>query len=647
MATRTRATGSNPVGTAVVLVLAAVLLVELPAGNDPHFPWKYLALLLGTGAALALATGQLLARRARARISVPAALLAAFLAALLVRGVLADVPFEAALVGSLYRYDGLLLYLAGAVLLVLAWQFLDPWTLLRALVGIAAFVAAWALLTAPSGDPLLNSYATAERTALESTLGNANFLAAFLGLSVGPCLAVALRHRDVWRWVALGALIAIAVVLPLTRSLQAVPVLAVSAGVVLLIWGENGDSRRRNVVRTAAAAVAAAALLAGVAVTAGVGPGAGVRASEIGTVQARLFYWAAATEIVQDHPLAGIGPGQFRGAYTPYRSVEAAVTRPFDAIDAPHNVVLKLAAENGLVLAALYLAFVASVGWILLRGLISLRGEQRLALAGVGAAWLAYQAQSLVSIEVVPLAVVHYVTAGAVLSASGAAPFALRPGASRRGEKKGRVAAVTVAAMLVVVLPLLLRPVRADVAVGSGVRAVGAGAAAEARAAFDRARRLAPYEPEYVFLAGRAFEQRQDAATALGYYAAAASLEPGNARYQLGATRTAAALQDAKRTLTYAEALLASDPHNPELLAKVTQLRLSTGHLDPAAASAARLVEVRPQSPAAWVLAGQVAAAARRPGEARQAFETALRLDPGSTEARDALRALHSGTAES
>jgi putative inorganic carbon (HCO3(-)) transporter len=646
MATRTRATSSNPVGAAVVLVLAAVLLVELPAGIDPHFPWKYAGLLLGTGAALALAVGQLLAHRARARISVPAALLAAFLAALLVRGVLAEVPFEAALVGSLYRYDGILLYLAGAVLLVLAWQFLDPRTLLRALVGIAAFVAGWALLTAPSGDPLLGSYATAERTALESTLGNANFLAAFLGLSVGPCLVVALRHRDIWRWLALGALIAIAVVLPLTRSLQAVPVLAVSAGVVLLMWGENGGRRRRNVVRTAAAAVAAAGLLAGVAVTAGVGPGAGVRASEIGTVQARVFYWTAATDIVQDHPLAGIGPGQFRGAYTPYRSVEAAVTRPFDAVDAPHNVVLKLAAENGLVVAALYLAFVASVGWVLLRGLISLRGEERLALAGVGAAWLGYQVQSLVSIEVVPLAVVHYVTAGAVLAASGAAPFVLRPGASRRGEKK-RIAAVTVAAVLVVVLPLVLRPVRADLAAASGVHAVGAGEVAEARAAFDRARRLAPYEPEYAFIAGRAFEQRQDAATALGYYASAASREPGNARYQLGATRAAAALQDAKRTVTYAEALLASDPHNPELLAEVTRLRLATGDLDPAAASASRLVEVRPQSAASWILAGQVAAAAGRSGEAQQAFETALRLDPGSTEARDALRALRSGSAES
>jgi tetratricopeptide (TPR) repeat protein len=638
---QTRPTDRNPVATAVLLVLAAVLLVEVPAGNDPHFPWKYAALLVGTGVALVLAITHLWAQRARPRWSWPAALLVVFLVALVVRGAVADVPFEWALVGTLYRYDGILLYLAGAALLLLAWQYLEPWRLLRALVVIAAVVSIWALLTAPVGDPLLAAYATSERAAVESTLGNANFLAAFLALSIGPCLAVALHHSGGWRWMALATLLGVAVTLPLTRSLQAVPVAAVSAALVLLAWGEGRPGRHRLLVRVGLGGAAVVASLAAVSIVTGAGPGAGLQASEIGTIQARAYYWQVAADAVQDEPLGGLGPAQYREAFSPRRSVEAAVNRPFDSVDAPHNVVLKLAAENGLLVAALYVGFVAAVGFFLARGVLRLRGPQRLALAGVGAGWAGYQVQSLVSIEVVPLAAVHWVTAGVILGATTARPFTDRRAVPvRRALVSHKPVAVAVAALLVLSLPLLLRPVRADLAVASATRAAAAGDLSEAEAKMERVRGLAPYEPEYAFRAGQALEQRQELGRALEYYRAAAAQEPGNARYQLAATRSAAALGDQQQTLEHADALLTSDPHNPVLLGEVARLRLQAGRADEALRTAARFTEILPESGEAWILRGQAAVAAGEEEQARAAFETALRLEPGSADARSALEAL-------
>jgi tetratricopeptide (TPR) repeat protein len=633
---------------ALVGVLAAVLLLEVPAGNDPHFPWKYAALLIGTGVALVLAVPHLWSERARPRLALPAVLVVTFLAALIIRGLVADVPFESALVGTLYRYDGIVMYTALAVLFLLSWQYLSAWTLLRALVVVAAVVAVWALLTAPAGDPLLGAYATGERQALESTLGNANFLAAFLALAVGPCLSVALHRPDTWRWTALVTLLAISIALPLTRSLQAVPVALASAVLVVLVWGESRDGRVRPAVRSGLGVAAVLGVAGVAALVAGVGPAAGVRASEIGTVQARGYYWEVAADIVADRPLVGAGPAQYRNEFSPRRSVEAAVDRPFDAVDAPHNVPLKLAAENGLVVAALYAGFVLSVGWVLVRGLLRLRGPARLALAGIGAAWLGYQIQSLVSIEVVPLATVHWIAAGALLGIAALPPFAgSREVPVRRALVVHKPLAIALAALLLLALPLLLRPMRADLTAAGGLRAAATGDVRAAERGFEQARELAPYEPEYAFLAGRGFEQLGQQAAALQYYEAAAQQEPGNPRYQLGATRVAAALGQPETMLERAAGLLASDPHNPALLAEVVRLRLQTGREDEALQASTRLTAVLPGSADAWLLRGRSAVAAGDDDQARRAFEAALRLEPNNAEAQSALEGLASAAAGS
>ena len=63
----------------------------------------------------------------------------------------------------------------------------------------------------------------------------------------------------------------------------------------------------------------------------------------------RLYYWSATARVINDHPLLGTGPGNFRNAYLRHKVPESS-----EEIADPHNFVLDVTANSGLAgLAAL------------------------------------------------------------------------------------------------------------------------------------------------------------------------------------------------------------------------------------------------------------------------------------------------------
>ena len=86
--------------------------------------------------------------------------------------------------------------------------------------------------------------------------------------------------------------------------------------------------------------------------------------------------------------------------------------------DAAHDGPLQLAATGGILVL---LSFLALVGFILWRGVVALRkteGTTQLLVAGVFGAWLTYEAQSLISLDNIGLAIWGYILGGAVVGLS-------------------------------------------------------------------------------------------------------------------------------------------------------------------------------------------------------------------------------------
>ncbi|APZ96816.1 O-antigen ligase family protein [Fuerstiella marisgermanici] len=80
------------------------------------------------------------------------------------------------------------------------------------------------------------------------------------------------------------------------------------------------------------------------------------------SLQFRLLYWLGAAGVIQDDPIFGAGPGNFRNAYLTHKAAEAS-----EEILDPHNIVLDAWASVGL-------AGLAGVGLLMLSGLLASSG---------------------------------------------------------------------------------------------------------------------------------------------------------------------------------------------------------------------------------------------------------------------------------
>jgi len=86
------------------------------------------------------------------------------------------------------------------------------------------------------------------------------------------------------------------------------------------------------------------------------------------TLTFRWLYWTASMEIVKDHPLTGVGWGNFGSAYLPVRDV-----RGEEAVRNPHNLIVHSLVEQGIPAGTLYLAIVG--GFLVVMARPRARGE--------------------------------------------------------------------------------------------------------------------------------------------------------------------------------------------------------------------------------------------------------------------------------
>ena len=76
----------------------------------------------------------------------------------------------------------------------------------------------------------------------------------------------------------------------------------------------------------------------------------------------RIEFWKASLAIIRDNPFFGAGPGTFKFVYPQYQKTFGALT------DHPHNVFLKIGAENGVIAVGLFGLFLLATLFLALRG---------------------------------------------------------------------------------------------------------------------------------------------------------------------------------------------------------------------------------------------------------------------------------------
>lgn len=213
---------------------------------------------------------------------------------------------------------------------------------------------------------------------VNATFGDPNILARFLTLAVGAAILM-FAPRLQRAWAVLGTAIAGAAALPLTFSKSAYLLFPVSCVLAVIVASSR---RRAAMLAVAAVVVFAAVVLINPAtrdrslVVVGTITGTtqnvvqpGPTPAALGGVQldsVRTYLITAGWQMFKDHPLLGIGYGGFQHALlTGYKRFLPA--NP--AITLSHTSAITILAEQGLVGAGLWLAFLLLLAWEVIRSM--------------------------------------------------------------------------------------------------------------------------------------------------------------------------------------------------------------------------------------------------------------------------------------
>jgi O-antigen ligase/Flp pilus assembly protein TadD len=596
---------------------------------------------------------------------------AALLIGLLVSTAVAPLT-SVAILGAYGRNSGLLAYGSALVLFLAALRVLGrPHT--RVLVGgvlfAGMFTATYGLLQKAGIDavPWNNPF-----NPIIAALGNPNFASGYLGIAASVTAGGALWRGWALPWRVAGGITSALCLLAAGLSSSVQGPIAAAAGlfVVAMVWGlEQTGGRRKGIVSGLFALAAAGVALLVVGAVTKAGP-LGVIFTDIGS-RSRELYWRAALDMFTDRPLLGVGLDQYGSFWRSSRSPEAVeLLGGPHFTDAAHSVPLQVLAQGGLLLGVAYLGFLGVVLFFLVRGLLRLTGPDRMLLAAVGAGWAAYQVQSFVSIDQVPLIVLHFTLAGAVLAAADGAglreiklPGAVQPVKVHPSDSKARrrvaaaaparvrevsTADVLVLGVLAVAVTGLawqsLHPLRANMAVADGDRLLAQGDGNGALAAYDLATDLVPGATVYWQRKGALLEQVQQPVMARTAFGVAAQRDP----YDVNALVAAARLAEEEGDLTEArrkfQRAVEVDPLNPATVTAAATFELRHRGAREARALLERTVEQVTGAAELWATLGDARAVLGDEAGARQGYERALELEPGQATAAEGLQKLEAST---
>ena len=267
----------------------------------------------------------------------------------------------------------------------------------------------YGIIQALDADPLkwINQYSP-----VIGFLGNPNFQSSFVALSAIMVISLYLAGsmKFILRIGYLSYVLLALYVIKETHSQQGFLVLAGGAVVVMLIWISSSKFKAFTIPAVISAAISFFILALGLLNN---GPLAGLMYKE--SVTYRGDYWRAGWKMSIEHPFFGVGLDSYGDWYRRARTVTATIRRGPDLTsNASHNVFIDFSATGGFPLAVTYLLIIILAAVAVVRLIKRSNGFDPV-VAGLIAIWVAYQAQSVISLNQLGLAVWGWIISGLII----------------------------------------------------------------------------------------------------------------------------------------------------------------------------------------------------------------------------------------
>ena len=246
-----------------------------------------------------------------------------------------------------------------------------------------------------------------------ATLGNANFLSAFLGMSALASLVLIFEKKlNKARKTGLLVLALVQIFIILySKSIQGFMILLV--GLIILSYFVLADIIKIKYFQLPFFLMMTLGTVLTILGISNKGPLSKLLYQE--TILFRMDYWHAGWKMIQSHPLTGVGIDSYGDWYRTVRgSISALRTTPDRTANTAHNIFLDVASSGGFPLLITYLALLALAFWSSLK-VFKRRNSFDPVFIALFSCWCAYQIQACVSINQVGVGVWGWLLTGSLI----------------------------------------------------------------------------------------------------------------------------------------------------------------------------------------------------------------------------------------
>jgi O-antigen ligase len=245
--------------------------------------------------------------------------------------------------------------------------------------------------------------------------GNPNFIGAFLGMFITGSIAFAFSDHFAWKYRIAFIVLGLLALYEIKESHAVQGLVVTGAGLAMI--GFYLIRSKTNGWAAVAGYVVAVAILGAFALAGALqkGPLASIIYKK--SVSLRGTYWETGIKMGMDKPWTGVGMDSYGNWYRAFRPDRALIDTPGvgTVTNAAHNVVIDIFAYGGFPLLITYVAILAAGIWAIVK--VTLRGRAYDGtFVALATTWLAYQLQSIISINQVGLAIWGWVLIGALVA---------------------------------------------------------------------------------------------------------------------------------------------------------------------------------------------------------------------------------------
>jgi O-antigen ligase len=338
-----------------------------------------------------------------------------FLLAAISSMIASESPLTQSIYGVFGRQTGFVAYLILAMLALSALLLRTQrsfqrlvWALLIA-GAINIVYAAWALAF---GDFIgwNNPYGN-----ILGLFGNPNFIGAFLGMFITGAIAFAFSDHFAWKYRIAFILLSLVALYEIRES-NAVQGLVVTGAGLAMVGFYLVRAKTKGFLLTTLYLVIVA-IMGAFALAGALQRGPLAEAIYKKSVSLRGTYWETGINMGIDRPWTGVGMDSYGNWYRAFRPDRALVDTPGvgTVTNAAHNVVIDVFAYGGFPMLLSYLAILGIGIWAILRVTLRQRNYDGTFVA-IATTWLAYQLQSIISINQIGLAIWGWVLVGALVA---------------------------------------------------------------------------------------------------------------------------------------------------------------------------------------------------------------------------------------